>query len=75
MSARYDEDLAALVIEDTDGDRFTVEARQQPSASAVRLFVTQCGHPVAVTLEDGLTLLSFLADALGVERYVPEVTP
>jgi hypothetical protein len=54
------------MIRDADGDRLDVE-RMRTGAALISIG----SNSVLVDLEDGLALLSFLADALGVERYVP----
>lgn len=61
-----------IVITDQDGDvlqveRFTSDADRFAALLSIR------GDTIGLTLEDGLTLLSYIADALGVERYVPAV--
>jgi len=57
-------DAGDLVVVDADGDRMIVER-----------FGPGCEFPVIVggvglVMADGLAVLAFLADALGVERYV-----
>lgn len=60
-----------LVIEDTDGERLEVDVTHPTDHFRVMLEVV-AGSVVGLTHEDGLALLSFLADALGVERAEPD---
>ena len=55
-----------LIVTDKDGDRLVVERLEAGNPWLVLV------SGVGLDLADGLALLSFLADALGVERYVPE---
>lgn len=57
-----------LQITDADGDSLTVERAARVRAVVI---VRTPEDGVLVDVEDGLALLSFLADALGVERYLP----
>lgn len=68
---RIDPDRIRIV--DRDGDRFDVH-RYAPVNVYAAVFLLDDGVPVGIDHADGLALLSFLADALGVERYVPDET-
>ena len=73
MTATRDRDedgLQRLVIRDADGDRMTVTAWP---AGEPRVLVTSLAPAVGLDLNDALALLSFVSDAFGVERYVPQV--
>lgn len=60
-----------LRVTDADGDRLDVD-RELLTGSDVVAYVTMPGRgAVALDLDDALALLSFLADAAGVERFVP----
>lgn len=60
--------IERLSIVDRDGDR--MEFDRLGDAEVLVWIKRQGGIVLDVT--DGLALLSFLADALGVERYIPE---
>lgn len=62
-----------LVITDPDGDYLTVDRLVRNSREDVALVATGGAGAGAVRLglDDVLALLSFLADAAGVERFVP----
>lgn len=60
-------------VVDLEGERLDVHRATPADIYAAVVIVDTV--PVGVSLEDGLALLSFLADALGVERYVPEQAP
>ena len=66
-----------LEVTDAEGDYLTVVAPEVPGERAhyLAVVVLESGPSVGVTLEDGLALLSFLSDALGVERYAPTAAP
>lgn len=64
-----DEFIDRLVITDRDGD--VLEASRVLTPDVYAVVILGNGSPVGVTLADGLALLSFLADALGVERHIP----
>lgn len=70
MSAvRYGADR--LRVMDADGDRLEVDRKRMGESDAV-VYVTMPGRgAVVLDLDDVLALLSFLADAAGVERFVP----
>lgn len=59
----------------TDGDDDRLIASRFPDGQVTIRVESFTADAVGLTLDDGLALLSFLADALGVERYVPEQTP
>jgi len=64
-----------LNVADVDGDSVTFRAWPDGMILLTpRLRANGEPSSVTITPEDGLALLSFLADALGVERYIPEVT-
>ena len=60
---------AFRATDDTCGGLLTMIRGTGPT-----VIVSTSGARVCLDLDDGLALLSFLADALGVERYIPEVT-
>lgn len=63
-----------IAVTDNDGDRLEV-SRYLSRDADYPLVLSVAGTYVGVDLDDGLALLSFLADALGVERFVPGMTP
>lgn len=64
---------ASLVITDGEGDRLRVDAIGSRSVGSYAAFVTFPGRQASVGIDhaDGLELLSFLADALGVTGTEP----
>lgn len=63
-----------LHIVDPGGDELVVRRLLQDDDGFVAMLDTGT-DPVALDLDDTLSLLSFLADAAGVERYVPGSQP
>jgi len=69
---------ASLAVDDMHGNHVFVIGWPAPVRYDDQHLVTisvNSGEPAGLDLADGLALLSFLADALGVERYAPTAAP
>ena len=75
MSAVRSDRGDVLAIADKYRGELTVHGglATHPDGFVVEVLVPGYGIAVGLDLDDTLALLSFLADALGVERFVPQV--